>query len=96
MFGTYGIAGGADNGVLADGPTATTARLDVAVSSNTVSGTTGSGIRFLANGAGSLNARVTANVVATPGDQKGQYGGSAAAPQSSPCRPRSCPRTRTR
>lgn len=58
-----GIAGGSDKQVLGDASTLDSAVLSTTVSNNTVSSTTGVGIRYLANSSGTLSAKVQNNTV---------------------------------
>ncbi|WP_169735723.1 beta strand repeat-containing protein [Intrasporangium oryzae] len=66
ISGSFGIAGGTDKRVLSDLTTLDSAVLNATISNNTVSSTDSSGIRFLANSTGTLNARVQNNNVAAP------------------------------
>jgi large repetitive protein len=64
--GAFGIAGGTDRRTLADASVVDSAVLNATISNNTVSSTDRSGIRFLANSRGTLNARIQNNTVAAP------------------------------
>jgi hypothetical protein len=66
LDGAFGMAGGTDKQVLADLSTADSAVMNLTANSNTVSNTHNSGIRFLANSSGTLNAKIQNNNVATP------------------------------
>jgi hypothetical protein len=69
--GAFGIAGGTDSQVLGDGSTADSALMNLTAIGNTVSNTTNSGLRFLANSRGTLNARIQNNHVAAPNTPSG-------------------------
>ena len=64
--GSFGIAGGTDQRTLADSTVLDSAVLNATISTNTVSSTDRSGIRFLANSSGTLNAKIQNNTVAAP------------------------------
>src|SRR5204863_1783756 len=60
-----GISGGTDKQVLVVG-TADSAVMNLTLNNNTVSNSKNSGIRFLANSQGTLNAKIQNNTVGTP------------------------------
>ncbi|KRF38920.1 hypothetical protein ASG96_16230 [Terrabacter sp. Soil810] len=66
LGGAFGIAGGTDQRLLADTSVLDSAVLNATISSNTVSSSDRSGIRFLANSRGTLNAKIESNTVAAP------------------------------
>jgi hypothetical protein len=66
LDGAFGISGGTDKQVLADLSTADSAVMNLTANSNTVSNSKNSGIRFLANSTGTLNAKIQNNNVGIP------------------------------
>jgi hypothetical protein len=64
--GAFGIAGGTDKQVLADTTTADSAVMNLTANGNKVSNSKNSGIRFLANSRGTLNAKIQNNNIGTP------------------------------
>lgn len=91
LSGTFGIAGGTDQETLGDGSVADSAVLNLTANSNAVSDTTGVGMFFLANGHGTLNAKIQNNTVAAPTDSGvarpaiGVNSGSGATTDSTVC-----------